>query len=784
MKDEALSQVAPEAPAVDAPAPAAAPSPSMMGGAAQSVGSGMLLKKLAARRAAEEEAAAGGGHGGGHAGKEDCETHHTSEDAIADSGFKGERIGLPYQAEMERGYNANFGHIEAYAGPEAEHACGHLGAQAYTRGNKIAFASKSPPKEIVAHELAHTLQQSGGSAVKTFAAHSVGHLEAEADAAAETVTSGGQADIALTTGGGGIHKWGGSDHYALGNLGGQKALRKFRSMFPEAAAGLKTTTTDVVHGKNAAAANITPGDAKLTGGDGNMQVNKGEETLGINTGNKSKFLGFGKGAATSVSFGDASRYAGDYSESVDGLKGKNPGDLVGMTNDAQMVFGASTNANHFYPLNRAEYAGHHAKAVAHAEAGDLDGAMLEEGFAAHFLQDTFSSGHMAPRSLDSVEHMHNDKKVETTLDMITASIIGAPTVQHGAAFAEDAKKGLKRSKQWHDFFCALPNGLPTDKGRFHGDYYMDGNDLEHVSDVVSESLLEVLSATQKGKKVSYGVSAKIPTPSFSQIMADPIAGPAWKLMMNDYAADLAKAKSNLKEGEKGVTDGGTQYDSMDTLHKIEQNVFGEQPGQQQGFGAAVAAMAKKAQADGVAAAKDPIGFRAGKVNDLRATLLGSLGGLKHYLVAKFGFNVHLNLDDDVKSKSSDEGNWELGDLESKFQLVSNVEHSLSAYLDALGSLATTSGLDEGLKTQVKQEISFGKDLHDKMVEWKKWVADAQSFWTLKSTKQAYAKKMTEQIGPRWDKLQTFGALSPPKPMMADIGPTDGLSTGHAQQGAA
>src|ERR1041384_9229 len=63
---------------------------------------------------------------------------------------------LPYRAEMERSFGRSLGHVQAYTGAAAELA--PHGAEALATGSVVAFADASPAPPIVAHEVAHAVQ--------------------------------------------------------------------------------------------------------------------------------------------------------------------------------------------------------------------------------------------------------------------------------------------------------------------------------------------------------------------------------------------------------------------------------------------------------------------------------------------------------------------------------------------------------------------------------------------------------------------------------------------------
>jgi hypothetical protein len=119
---------------------------------------------------------------------------------------------VPYRSEMERGFGTDFSGVQAYKGRTDE--MGAIQAKAATAGsdNRIAFASASPSKATVAHELAHVVQaQNGGGAAGVQGSSVLSQpgdvAERQADAAAATVAGGGAVDpSSLTARGAGIQR--------------------------------------------------------------------------------------------------------------------------------------------------------------------------------------------------------------------------------------------------------------------------------------------------------------------------------------------------------------------------------------------------------------------------------------------------------------------------------------------------------------------------------------------------------------------------------------------------
>ncbi len=67
---------------------------------------------------------------------------------------------IPYRAEMEQRFEADFSSVQSFAGRGLD----DLGALAATRGEQVVFQSGSPDRQTVAHELTHVLQSRQGLA--------------------------------------------------------------------------------------------------------------------------------------------------------------------------------------------------------------------------------------------------------------------------------------------------------------------------------------------------------------------------------------------------------------------------------------------------------------------------------------------------------------------------------------------------------------------------------------------------------------------------------------------
>lgn len=599
--------------------------------------SGNIARETAARRSPQPPEVAGRPSADARPLNQSWQTLST-EGESARAGLQGPGAPLPQRAVLEAGFGVDLSSVRVHHGPLAEWAVLALGTKAYTVGQDIAFQSASPPLEIVAHEVAHTIQQRGGGTTVQHHGGSSAH-EAEANEAAATVLAGGKAQVTGRVGTS-VQRWGGSDHYAIGNLAGMKARQIVLRL-----------------GGTNAASSMTPTQSQASL-DASRPGTGGSRGGGIVEGSGGTSVAVPTGAGTQISFGAAARLGGDYVKRPEEMAGRNAevadGKYQLATDYSMMLWNAGTNANHFYPIAGSEWAQHHQQAVRLASDGRMTEALMQEGFASHFLADCFASGHVIPRALDSVDHLRGTVLQEDPTASFAAGKLGFAPLDPASSLYEDMKKGLLRSKNWHDFFCALPDGLPFTDGRHHGDNYMDGSDLDIVSTVCAESLAEVLAA---GEGIGYVGAVSIPAPDLPGILGDPVAGPAWRLMMGDYAEDLARARREVKPTDVGVTDGGSIYSPTQVVEAIGRDVL--DPGAAAGVGPA-------------------------SLRGHRRQVLGALLGLRHYLSAPWDYNIHLQQDDDLNLPSHpDEAHWDLQELERKFGLVSGLTAAARAYLEAV-----------------------------------------------------------------------------------------------------
>jgi hypothetical protein len=106
------------------------------------------------------------------------------------------------RSQMESAFGEGFGDVRVHAGKQAGEVAGELDALAFTRGRDIYFKegeynpSTHEGQELLAHELAHVVQQRGGSSARGASVGPAGDtFEQEADEVAAAVMRGERAHV-------------------------------------------------------------------------------------------------------------------------------------------------------------------------------------------------------------------------------------------------------------------------------------------------------------------------------------------------------------------------------------------------------------------------------------------------------------------------------------------------------------------------------------------------------------------------------------------------------------
>jgi len=121
--------------------------------------------------------------------------HERAADGVSGSGGA-----LPYMDKIQAAFGAHdVSNVQAHTGGKAAEAAGSIGALAYTRGSDIAFSS-SPDLHTAAHEAAHVVQQRSGVSLDGGVGKVGDSYEKHADAVADAVVSGKDAEPILTAG--------------------------------------------------------------------------------------------------------------------------------------------------------------------------------------------------------------------------------------------------------------------------------------------------------------------------------------------------------------------------------------------------------------------------------------------------------------------------------------------------------------------------------------------------------------------------------------------------------
>lgn len=128
---------------------------------------------------------------------------------------------LPAQVrrDMEKGFGRDFSQVRIHDGARAARSAEGIGARAYTVGNHIAFnhgqyrPGTGEGRFLLAHELAHTVQQSRGPGTAQGISRPADPHEAQADRAAHAATTSGAPMPVLSAGAAPISR------YSLGEFG-------------------------------------------------------------------------------------------------------------------------------------------------------------------------------------------------------------------------------------------------------------------------------------------------------------------------------------------------------------------------------------------------------------------------------------------------------------------------------------------------------------------------------------------------------------------------------------
>lgn len=105
--------------------------------------------------------------------------------------------------KVEHATGQPVGDVRVHTGPASQQAAHAIQARAFTTGQDIHLSAAESPGDsrLMAHEIAHTVQQTRGAKLESGISPADHPLEAEADRVAEAVVSGGEASITAGAGG-------------------------------------------------------------------------------------------------------------------------------------------------------------------------------------------------------------------------------------------------------------------------------------------------------------------------------------------------------------------------------------------------------------------------------------------------------------------------------------------------------------------------------------------------------------------------------------------------------
>src|SRR4030095_711544 len=118
---------------------------------------------------------------------------------------RGQPLEPQVRARMEQAYGTDFSDVRVHNNPAAQDTAGVLGVEAFTHGADIYLGRGAPAtesaagKKLLAHELAHVVQQRQAGAVNENQVSQPGDVfEGDADRAAQTASAGQAAHLATS----------------------------------------------------------------------------------------------------------------------------------------------------------------------------------------------------------------------------------------------------------------------------------------------------------------------------------------------------------------------------------------------------------------------------------------------------------------------------------------------------------------------------------------------------------------------------------------------------------
>ena len=120
--------------------------------------------------------------------------------SYADKATAGVHSEIPNMGALQKSLpDHDLSFIRAHTDNTAQQSTKAMGAKAFARGDRVAFAETNPSLHTVAHEVAHSLQQKAGISIASGVGSVGDRHEQQADAVADAVVSGRNASSLLSS---------------------------------------------------------------------------------------------------------------------------------------------------------------------------------------------------------------------------------------------------------------------------------------------------------------------------------------------------------------------------------------------------------------------------------------------------------------------------------------------------------------------------------------------------------------------------------------------------------
>jgi hypothetical protein len=307
--------------------------------------------------------------------------HRAAADGISGSG-----AGLPYADRIQESFGPahDVGGVRAHVGGAAAQASEHMGAEAYATGEDIAFRGQ-PDLHTVAHEAAHVVQQRAGVQLDSGVGRAGDSYERHADQVADAVVAGRSAEglLGQMTGQSGagseraIQRFESREHKHLGDEGtrteqGQTRMVELAPNYLVSFGDLTAMCGDYFESVTQIRA-LAARDGQGGGSREEIEYVRAVHVLG-NTAAETRYSQGARDAVMARYY----RLAGNNSSHFTEPNGR--------TERSSLNNAGNYRDNHENAISTAVSAG--------AAGQSIDGALLCEGFASHFLTDAYAAGHV------------------------------------------------------------------------------------------------------------------------------------------------------------------------------------------------------------------------------------------------------------------------------------------------------------------------------------------------------------------------------------------------------